>query len=88
MPKTDELKQYTKVAYKWSTANLSLLKGIGALIFGIALIYLSHPVIINLIVFSCGICLLYYGLKKLRLKKITNFIDKYIIEKLLNKIKF
>ena len=55
--------------------HLSLIKGLIALIFGISLIYLSHKLIINIIVFSAGLLLIYYGLIMLKLRKITDFID-------------
>jgi hypothetical protein len=55
--------------------HLSLIKGLVALIFGISLVYLSHKLIINLIVFSGGMLLIYYGLVELKLRKITDFID-------------
>lgn len=73
-----DIKAYSEVALRWSKKNISLLKGLGALLFGIALIYLSHRLILRLIVFFFGLLLIYYGLTELKLKKITNFIDKLV----------
>ena len=75
---SEKIKEYSQVVYRWSCENITLLKGIAALIFGISLIYLSHRIIINLIVFVCGALLIYYGLVQLRLRKITNIIDDIV----------
>jgi len=70
------LKDFSERAYQWGGRHFSFVKGIFALLFGIALIYLARGVILNLIVFSGGLMLVYYGLLALRLTKITDFIDK------------
>ncbi len=62
----------------WFKKNLSYIKGFVALAFGIALVYRSHFLVINLIVFTVGILFIYYGLIALKLKKITSIIDKLI----------
>ena len=62
----------------WANKHLPLLKGLFALVFGISLVYLSSKLLINLIVFLGGILLIYYGLTELKLRKITDFIDKMI----------
>lgn len=67
----------TKVS-SWGGKHISLLKGLGALLFGTALIYLSHKLLINILVFIFGAALIYYGLVELKLKKITDFIDKIL----------
>ena len=62
----------------WINKHVSFIKGLAALAFGIALAYIAREVVINLIVFSCGIFLIYFGLTKLKLIKITNIIDQTI----------
>lgn len=78
MANMDKLKEYSQVAVGWGNRHISLLKGLAALLFGISLVYLSHRLILNLIVFSAGLLLIYYGLVELRLKKITDVIDKIV----------
>lgn len=78
MPTTEKFKEYSNVALKWGGKNISLIKGFLALLFGITLLYRSHRVFINFIVFSCGLGLIYYGLVELKLRKVTNFVDKII----------
>lgn len=82
----EKLKEYSEEAVKWSRSNFTIIKGLAAIIFGIALIYTSHPLLINIIVFACGALLVYYGLVILRMKKITGWIDR-IVESIKN-IKF
>lgn len=74
--------EYFDKACSWGGKHVSFIKGFLALLFGILLIYLSHKVIINLIVFLGGMMLIYYGLVALKLRRITDVIDK-----LLRKIK-
>jgi hypothetical protein len=78
MAKLQTFKDISEATIKWSNKHISLLKGLGALAFGISLVYLSHKLILNLIVFSAGLLLIYYGLIELRLKKITDIIDKIV----------
>jgi len=76
--KMETVKEISKTTMKWGRKNISLIKGLSALLLGIALVYLSHRLILNLVVFSFGLVLIYFGLKELRLKKITDFIDNMI----------
>jgi len=78
MPNTKKFKEYSTQIMKLGGKHISLIKGFLALLFGIALLYRSHRVFINFIVFSCGLMLVYYGLVELKLRKITDFIDKMI----------
>jgi hypothetical protein len=73
-----KLKELLDKLIDWSNKHVSFLTGLAALIFGIALAYIAREVVINLIVFTCGIFLIYYGLVKLKLKKITDVIDQAI----------
>lgn len=73
-----KLKEFSRATLNWSSKHIALLKGLGALLIGILFVYLSHKLILNLIVFSGGLLLIYYGLVKLKLKKITDFIDKIV----------
>ncbi|MCK4517629.1 hypothetical protein KAT92_02555 [Candidatus Babeliales bacterium] len=76
MPDTEKLKDLSRSAARWGGKNISIIKGLAALLFGISLIYLSHRIVINLVVFSCGLLLIYYGFGELKLQKITGFIDR------------
>ena len=78
MPGSEKIKKYSNSAIKWGGKHMSLIKGFVALLFGIALLYRSHRVFINFIVFSCGLLLIYYGLVELKLKRITGFVDRMI----------
>lgn len=78
MPNVEKLKEYSDATIKWGGKHWSLLKGLGALLFGVLLVYLSHKLIINLIVFSFGLLLIYFGMKELKLKKLTDFADKMV----------
>ncbi|MBU1007857.1 hypothetical protein KKA53_02155 [Candidatus Dependentiae bacterium] len=78
MPKTKRVEQYSNTALQWGGKHITLIKGLLALLFGVALLYRSHRVFINFIVFCSGSALIYYGLVELKLRKITDFIDKMI----------
>lgn len=80
MANVDKVKELTQMTVKWGNKHISLLKGLGALLFGTALVYLSHKLILNLIVFTAGLLLIYYGLHMLKLKKITDFIDRIVLK--------
>ncbi len=58
---------------KWGSDNLS---GLLAIIAGIILIVITYKIILNLIVFSAGIMLVYFGFARLRIKQVTDFMDK------------
>ena len=63
---------------EFAIKNLSLIKGLGAMLLGIALVGIAHKVFINLIVFSCGALLIYYAMVELKLRKATSFINNLI----------
>jgi len=65
---------------KVSGKHISTIKGLIALLFGIALVYIARSVIINIIVFSCGLLLMYYSLGELKLQKIRAYIDQMVIK--------
>lgn len=72
------LKKILQAIFDWSKKHISFLKGVFALIAGVTFIYISHKLILNIIVFSGGAILIYYGLVELKLKKITNIIDGFV----------
>lgn len=73
-----DMKKISEATISWGKKHMTFLKGLGALLFGISLVSLSHRLILNLIVFTAGLLLIYYGLVILKLKKITDFIDKLL----------
>jgi len=73
-----DVKELSEQAVEWGGKHVSFLKGLGALFFGVLLIYVSRQLFANVIVFGCGVILIYYALNKLKLKKITDFIDKMV----------
>ncbi|MBD3231523.1 hypothetical protein GF322_02560 [Candidatus Dependentiae bacterium] len=60
---------------KWGADNLT---GILAIIAGIILLVITYKIILNIIIFSVGAMLIYFGLARLKIKSITNFIDNMI----------
>lgn len=54
------------------------IKGLGALIIGITLMYLCSKVILGLMIFIVGGFLTYYGFAELKVTPVTKFIDKFI----------
>ena len=58
---------------KWGSDNLS---GLLAIIAGIILLVITYKIILNLIVFSAGIMLVYFGFARLQIKQVTDFMDK------------
>lgn len=60
---------------KWGADNLT---GLLAIIAGLALLGITYKIIINIILFTLGLVLVYFGLVKLKITKITNFIDNLI----------
>ncbi|MCK4650623.1 hypothetical protein KAT08_00450 [Candidatus Babeliales bacterium] len=63
---------------KWGSDNLT---GVLAIIAGLILLGITYKVIISLIFIFVGIALIYFGLARLKIKTVTNFIDN-LIEKL------
>lgn len=60
---------------KWGADNLT---GIIAIIAGLILLGITYKIILNIIIFSVGATLVYFGLARLKIKPITNFIDQMI----------
>ena len=58
---------------KWGADNLT---GILAIIAGLILLGITYKIILNLIIFSIGAMLIYFGLARLQLKQVTDLIDK------------
>ena len=62
---------------KWGADNLV---GILAIIAGLILLGITYKIILNIIIFSLGIMLLYFGLARLKITAITNFMDNMAIK--------
>ena len=60
---------------KWGSDNLV---GILAFIAGLILIIITYKIIISILVFSVGAILVYFGLAKMKIKPITDFMDKMV----------
>ena len=60
---------------KWGSDNLT---GILAILTGLILLGITYKIILNIIIFSVGAALLYFGLARLKIKPVTNFIDNMI----------
>jgi len=58
---------------KWGADNLT---GILAIVAGLILLGITYKIIINLILFSVGLALIYFGLTKLKITVVTAFMDK------------
>ena len=58
---------------KWSADNLT---GILAIVAGLILLGITYKIIINLVIFSAGIYLIYVGLLRLKNTQITEFLKK------------
>lgn len=58
---------------KWGADNLI---GLLAIIAGVILLSITYKVIISLIIFSAGIVLVYLGFARLKIKMVTDFMDK------------
>jgi hypothetical protein len=63
--------------------NMSALKGLLSIIFGIIGIVLAYKIIISVMLFIAGFILLYYGIGLLKLTAVTKGIDD-IIQKIRN----
>ena len=62
---------------KWVTVNLG---GLLAIIGGLILLGWTYKIIISLVLFCLGFCLIYFGLVKLKLTVITRYIDDMIVK--------
>ena len=60
---------------KWGADNLT---GLLAIIAGLALLGITYKIIINIILFSLGIVLVYFGLVRLKVTRIVNVVDNLI----------
>ena len=63
---------------KWGADNLA---GLLAIIAGSVLLVITYRIILNIIIFSAGAMLVYFGFARLQIKQVTEFMDK-IREKL------
>jgi hypothetical protein len=64
---------------KWGSDNLT---GILAITAGCILLVITYKIILNLIIFSVGAALVYFGFARLKLKVVTDILDA-----LMNKIR-
>ena len=62
----------------WGKENMTVLVGILCIFLGAILIALVHTVLINILVFAAGILLVYYGMKELKIKPVTDVIDGFL----------
>ncbi|MBU4269676.1 hypothetical protein KJ644_00310 [Candidatus Dependentiae bacterium] len=60
---------------KWFLNNMT---GILAVISGLVLLGFTYKIILNIILFTVGVALTYFGLVKINASPIINFIDKMI----------
>ncbi|MCF7800016.1 hypothetical protein K9L05_04105 [Candidatus Babeliales bacterium] len=60
---------------KWLTDNLG---GLLAVIAGLVLLSFTYKIIINLVLFFVGFFLIYFGLVKLKVTVVTDFVDNMI----------
>ena len=72
---TNNLEKMTK----WGADNLT---GIIAIIAGLILLSITYKIIISLITFILGMSLVYFGLARLKITVVTDFLDN-----VMNKIK-
>ena len=72
---TEKIKIIMQTAGKWCLAHI---KGLGALIGGIFLMYYFMNVIIYFAMFALGAFLTYYGFAELNVTAVTNFVDKVL----------
>lgn len=56
--------------------NLSVVKGILAIVFGCMFIIMSYSIIIRMTLFTAGLFLIYYGIKMLNVPQIEQGIHK------------
>ena len=60
---------------KWGATNLT---GLLAIIAGLALLGITYKIILNILLFSVGIILLYFGLVRLKVTPVVNVIDNIV----------
>lgn len=60
---------------KWGAANLT---GLLAMIAGLIFLGITYKIILNIILFAIGLILVYFGLVRLKISPILNFIDNLI----------
>ncbi|MFH1461404.1 MAG: hypothetical protein ABIF12_00440 [bacterium] len=60
---------------KWGADNLT---GLLAIVAGLILLGITYKIILNIILFSVGIVLVYFGLVRLKITVVVNFIDNLI----------
>jgi len=60
---------------KWVLNNLT---GILAVVSGLILLGLTYKIILNLILFTVGIMLTYFGLVKINATPVVNFVNKIV----------
>ena len=60
---------------KWGADNLT---GILAIIAGLILLGITYKIILNIIIFSVGIALVYFGLARLKIKQVTDVMDNIL----------
>ncbi|MCK4265540.1 hypothetical protein KAW80_04250 [Candidatus Babeliales bacterium] len=80
------IKDIQKSSKSWFEENGSKIGGTLAVLFGVWIVLRSGDLIFNLVFFLFGLGLMYYGLKLLKVTKITNFIDAQL-ERVLNKFR-
>ena len=72
---TEKTKAFMQTTSKWCLVHI---KGLGALIGGIFLMYFFKNVIIYFAMFAIGAFLTYYGFVELNVTPITNFVENTI----------
>lgn len=60
--------------------NMNVIKGLLAIIFGLAFMIWAYKIIFNVIIFVIGAMLIYYGLVILKIKQVTDFIDGVVVK--------
>ena len=57
---------------RWGADNLV---GMLAITAGLILLAITYKIIINLVIFSIGMAFVYFGLARLKIKVLTDFLD-------------
>ena len=63
---------------KPNVPNMSVVKGVLAIIFGLLLVVFAHKIILQIIFFVSGLFLIYYGLVVLKIRQVTDYIDSVV----------
>ena len=63
---------------KSNIPNLNVIKGLLAIIFGLAFMVWAYKIIFNMALFVVGGMLIYYGLVILKIKQVTDLIDQMV----------